>query len=97
MADDPHSRVDDRPDGFEQQAQQASKARSGPLREFRYFLGRTRNFWLVPVNRSGASGQLGRRRGWNRGRSAHLHPVLIGGPREFSNAPLLTALVVGKR
>ncbi|MEE8474708.1 MAG: DUF5989 family protein [Myxococcota bacterium] len=49
MADDPKSSADDRADGFEQQAQQAAKATSGPLREFRYFLGRTRNFWLVPV------------------------------------------------
>ena len=49
MADDPHSRVDDRSDGFEQQAQRAAKAPSGPVREFLYFLGRTRNFWLVPI------------------------------------------------
>ena len=49
MADDPHSRLDDRSDGFEQQAQRAAKASSGPLREFLYFLGRTRNFWLVPI------------------------------------------------
>lgn len=49
MADDPDSRVDDRADGFEQQARKAAKAGSGPVREFLYFLGRTRNFWLVPV------------------------------------------------
>ncbi len=49
MADDPKSSADDRADGFEQQARQAAKVRFGPLREFRYFLGRTRNFWLVPV------------------------------------------------
>ncbi len=49
MADDSHSRADDRSDGFEQQAQRAAKAPSGPVREFLYFLGRTRNFWLVPI------------------------------------------------
>ena len=49
MADDPHSRADDRSDGFEQQAQRAAKAPSGPVREFLYFLGRTRNFWLAPI------------------------------------------------
>ncbi len=49
MADDPDSRVDDRSDGFEQQAQRAAKFSSGPVREFLYFLGRTRNFWLVPI------------------------------------------------
>ncbi len=49
MADDPHPRVDDRADGFKQQARQAAKAPSGPVREFLYFLRRTRNFWLVPI------------------------------------------------
>ncbi len=49
MADDSHSRADDRSDRFEQQAQRAAKAPSGPVREFLYFLGRTRNFWLVPI------------------------------------------------
>ena len=49
MADDPDSGGDDRANGFEQQARRAAKAPSGPVREFLYFLGRTRNFWLVPV------------------------------------------------
>ena len=34
---------------FEQQAQRAAKASSGPVAEFAYFLGRTRKYWLVPV------------------------------------------------
>jgi hypothetical protein len=34
---------------FEQQAQRAAKASTGPVAEFRYFLGRTRKYWLVPV------------------------------------------------
>jgi hypothetical protein len=34
---------------FEQQAERAAKASAGPAREFLYFLGRTRKFWMVPV------------------------------------------------
>jgi len=34
---------------FEQQAQRAAKASTGPVAEFSYFLGRTRKYWLVQV------------------------------------------------
>jgi hypothetical protein len=34
---------------FERQAQRAAGSSAGPLREFQYFLGRTRKFWMVPV------------------------------------------------
>ena len=34
---------------FEQAAERAAKARTGPVGEFAYFIGRTRKYWLVPV------------------------------------------------
>jgi hypothetical protein len=34
---------------FEQQAQRASRRKAGALREFGYFLRRTRNWWMAPI------------------------------------------------
>lgn len=34
---------------FEREAARASRRRSGPLGEFRYFLVRTRKWWMAPI------------------------------------------------
>lgn len=34
---------------FEREAERASGRRSGPLGEFRYFLARTRKWWMAPI------------------------------------------------
>ena len=34
---------------FEQAAERAAKARTGPVGEFTYFLQRTQKYWLLPV------------------------------------------------
>ena len=34
---------------FEQQAQLAREAASGPVSEFLYFLNRTRKWWMAPI------------------------------------------------
>jgi hypothetical protein len=34
---------------FEEHAQRAGKAASGPLAEFWFFLGRTRKWWMTPI------------------------------------------------
>jgi hypothetical protein len=34
---------------FEEHARRAGRAASGPLAEFRYFVGRTRKWWMSPI------------------------------------------------
>jgi hypothetical protein len=48
-ADESDSRGSGRAGEFEQQAERAAKASTGPVGEFWYFLGRTRKFWMAPI------------------------------------------------